>query len=744
MPVDRDERRLFFKKRRKIIASSVVLILCFVVVLLANLVGAALRTMTNNADQLDDDRSRQATAGALDSLKDQMASTMRDNAFWDDAVKEVGINQNQDWIAENWGKTTANYPLYDTALILSPRNDVVSFYQSGEKIAEPPSNHFGKNLNLLVEKSRRLAMNGDPDPIVSTLIETSKGPALLGISPILNAGKSWVYDRDKTNTLIFSKLLDRAAIEELSNTYLIESLTLRAHPDPANLNLAISDEAGVPFYYLSWPRQQPGTIAYQQVRPLLFFAFCVLVLFLVFLLGFGYFSIRGISSDEERARYDAVHDRLSGLWNRAGLYRNLDKAIKLATTTSLNVSFLYADLDGFKEVNDTFGHTMGDKLICAVSSRLSALAAEQDLGEAIVHRVGGDEFALLIGDDPDGAIAKRLADAILATLVEPFSIEDRVMSVGASIGIARSITGETEGAEIIRRADLSMYRAKETGRSRAVTYERGLDTEREMQTAIEGDLRKAIENDEIEVEFQPLVDAKTGRIIGVEALARWVRPEYGPVPPDVFIPIAERTGTIEALGLRVMHRSFTAVKAWPDMRISINVSPAQFRNPLFPQNVEEILIETGIAPHLVTLELTEGYFISQPKRATNAMLALKALGVNIALEDFGSAFSSLGYLRRFAFDRIKVDRSLIAALDREANAGEVIMATIALANALNIPVTAEGIEREDQASIMRLSGCDELQGYLFGRAMSAAELSRLVTEQGQGTYVSAQSRSSAA
>jgi EAL domain-containing protein (putative c-di-GMP-specific phosphodiesterase class I) len=282
--------------------------------------------------------------------------------------------------------------------------------------------------------------------------------------------------------------------------------------------------------------------------------------------------------------------------------------------------------------------------------------------------------------------------------------------------------------ELVRRADLAMYKAKEAGRARMTLYDPAMDADREERNALELDLRLAIEGGDLTLAYQPLIDAASHEMTGVEALVRWNRPGHGPVSPEVFIPVAETSGLIEALGLFVLRKACETAKQWPELRISVNVSPGQFRNPAFTDYVRYVLRQTDIEAKRVTLEVTEGYMIQNPQRTRQSIERLKTLGVTIALDDFGSGFSSIGYLRQFGFDRIKVDRSLVMQIQESDSQREMLQATIALARSLDIPVTAEGIESEEQAITVRLFGCDTLQGYFFGRPMQADQITARLLE----------------
>lgn len=447
-------------------------------------------------------------------------------------------------------------------------------------------------------------------------------------------------------------------------------------------------------------------------------------MFFVVLLAIGWFAGRRLKAEENMAREEALRDRLSGLSNRDGLGLAVDRFVAEARQSKRNVLLLYLDLDGFKEVNDSYGHGTGDQLIRAVAAGLKVLIPQG----AVLARIGGDEFAIAFLSDGENAAALQLSEQILDFLVDPLEIGRRVVVVGASIGIAMSPAGTIEREELVRRSDLAMYKAKEAGRARMTLYDPSMDADREQRNALELDLRNAIESGDLTLAYQPLVDATTQALTGVEALVRWNRPGHGPVSPEVFIPIAETSGLIESLGLFVLRKACETAKQWPELNVSVNVSPGQFRNPAFTDYVRYVLKQTEIEASRITLEITEGYMIQNPQRTRQSIERLKGLGVKVALDDFGSGFSSIGYLRQFGFDRIKIDRSLVMGVNEDKRQREMLQATVALARSLDIPVTAEGIETEGQAVAMRLFGCDCLQGYLFGKPMVAERITDMLNE----------------
>ena len=353
-----------------------------------------------------------------------------------------------------------------------------------------------------------------------------------------------------------------------------------------------------------------------------------------------------------------------------------------------------------------------------------AFAPDLRAKAAFAARLGGDEFALFqIGP----SLPETFSREIVTVLKKPFLIGGRTIEIGGSVGHC-SRRPWLDPLELVRRADMALYKAKQLGKGRAFAYAPDLDAEREEQACLEGQLRRAIADDAIKPAFQPLVSVASQKICGVEALARWHSPA-GFVAPDVFIPLAERSGLIDDLGMKILTSSIRAASGWKELSLSVNISPIQLCNPNFVDDVTNLLAKENFDPHRLTLEITEGVLISNPDQARRAINALKERGIRFALDDFGCGFASIGALRQFGFDRMKLDRSLVWGLDDEGRGSGILKATIALAAALNIPVTAEGIETETQAKALGAAGCDQLQGYLVGKPMSAQDLGHLVSSK---------------
>ena len=433
-----------------------------------------------------------------------------------------------------------------------------------------------------------------------------------------------------------------------------------------------------------------------------------------------------IAVGETRLRHLALHDPLCGLPNRIFFGERLQAVIEQVRNGSTPAAVFYIDLDHFKDVNDTLGHPIGDELIRDVTLRLSRTLRGDDL----VARLGGDEFAVIssIGGEPTKMMA--LAQRIINTISAPYSIHGQNIVIGASVGIAAIERNCGGAAAIMRYADMALYRAKNEGRNRACIYDAAMDADLSSRKLLEADLREAIESNRLELHYQPIVSKDGERILAVEALCRWTHPERGQIPPSEFIAVAERSGLIIDLGAWVLRRACSEGLSWPGLTVAVNVSSLQFRRIDFVDLVESVLDETGFDPARLELELTESVLLGNVDTAEAAMRRLKALGVKIALDDFGTGYSSLLYLRRFPFDKLKIDRSFVHSIERAPDAAAIVHAVVSLGRGLGMQVTAEGVETADQQLFLRAAGVHSMQGYLFGRPVPPAEISERLDRRG--------------
>jgi diguanylate cyclase (GGDEF)-like protein len=430
---------------------------------------------------------------------------------------------------------------------------------------------------------------------------------------------------------------------------------------------------------------------------------------------------RGISEREERIAHLAFHDALTGLPNRVLFREQLEANVKRAVHRGEAVAVLCIDLDGFKGVNDTLGHPVGDDMLKQV-----ALLLTEFCGDALVSRLGGDEFAIILADfHPDRP--RALAQAIVDRLREPLTVGAHRVMTGASIGIALGPDDGADADTLLKNADLALYRAKQEGRAAFRYFEASLDEAARARRQLELDLREALQKGQFLLEFQPILSLQSDHIIGFEALLRWEHPARGRVGPTEFITVAEDTGLIVPIGEWVLQEACRQAATWPDdLRVAINVSALQFRSSSLKGVIVQALARSGLAPERLEIEMTESIFVENVDATLTLLHSLRNLGIRIALDDFGTGYSSLSYLRSFPFDKIKIDRSFIDGIEAGHDAAAIVRAIVDLARALGMETTAEGVEREDQMAELRLQGCSSIQGFLFSRPIAADEVAKLV------------------
>jgi diguanylate cyclase (GGDEF)-like protein/PAS domain S-box-containing protein len=426
---------------------------------------------------------------------------------------------------------------------------------------------------------------------------------------------------------------------------------------------------------------------------------------------------------EDKISHMAHHDALTDLPNRILFYEKMDELLR-HQPQGRSFAVLSVDLDHFKGVNDALGHPIGDKLLQAVATRMRGCVRETDM----VARLGGDEFAILQATFAERADASSLATRLIDSVSAPYLIGGHQVAVGISVGIAIAPEDGTASDQLMKNADLALYRCKADGGSRYQFFEPQMDASREERLSLELDLRKASANGEFSVNYQPVVDLKTGMITACEALVRWHHPGRGWVPPQQFIPIAEETGLIVAIGEWVLRRACADAVDWPDdITIAVNVSPVQFRDSDFVRTVTSALESSRLPARRLELEITERVLIQDNIAALAVLRRLKDLGASIAMDDFGTGHSSLSYLRSFPFDRIKIDQTFIHDLPKSKDSLAIVRSVVGLSRSLGIVTTAEGVETRDQLEVLRTEGCTEAQGYFFSPPKEVAEIKQLLT-----------------
>jgi diguanylate cyclase (GGDEF)-like protein len=440
---------------------------------------------------------------------------------------------------------------------------------------------------------------------------------------------------------------------------------------------------------------------------------------LVPLLLLPLFAVYKNASVSMEREHDALHDTLTGLPNRKMLLNKVTAAIADADRGGHEVGLFLLDLDRFKDVNDTLGHHVGDELLTHVGARLASVLRPEDT----VARLGGDEFGVLLPVVKGPAAAEEVADRIRAALTQPFVLHDVALDLEASIGIALYPAHAADADALMQRADVAMYHAKET-RSGIETYDSDRDPHSTQRLSLFGQLRRAIEDGELVLHYQPKVDLGTGEVSGVEALVRWQHPERGLLSPDTFVPLAEQTGLMKSLTANVLEQALRQTAAWVDgglrVRMAVNVSARDLHDDTFCARVHEALERTGVPASFLELELTERVVMADPQRAMENLTALSRLGVRLSLDDFGTGYSSLAYLRRLPVTEIKIDKSFVLRMDVDDEDATIVRSTIELAHGLGLRVIAEGVETAETWQRLADLGCDAAQGYFLSRPHPAA------------------------
>jgi len=521
------------------------------------------------------------------------------------------------------------------------------------------------------------------------------------------------------NLLLSITYIDEEFISQIGRSLLLPDLALGQTPIQGAVSEPFLSDDGVQEGYLSWTSRQPGRVLLTIILPLV--ALGVILTWLLSKIMFGRLkrASAALAQREFEARHEAKHDALSGLPNRGHMVDKIEKFLNsyIARRNGQRALSAYIDIDRFKDVNDTLGHEAGDELIKLVAHRLSTRLRPNDF----LARFGGDEFVILCA--PAGTEAgESLIERIQEAFQSPYVIKGQTLNVTASVGLAVAPDNGSTADELMRHADIALYEAKSQGRDRAIYFNAKMAEEVEHRRSIELDLRAAMENEELDLHYQPVISCSTGAVVGVEALLRWQHPLYGSMPPAEFIPVAENAGLLPAIGEWVLDRAMTDAKLWPDLEVAVNLSPVQFRHVGLEAMLQRLIVKHAAEPNRFVLEITEGVLLEATDRVNMILDAIREMGFKTALDDFGTGYSSLSYLCNFQFDKIKIDRSFINSISRVDTTRTIIKSVVTLGRSLGMSIVAEGIETPYEAAMMTRFGCTELQGFYFARPLPVEEL----------------------
>jgi len=679
----------------------------------------AFNAVLDESDGISHGYQNRLAAAAITNIKQELESVVRDNAHWSEAVRHSDHDRGIGWFAQTWG-LGYGAEVYDAIFLISENGDTLYASERNDPfnlLNLHYSAYFSPDIQLLLD-----ALPGGRSTFkhVSGIMRAGDGIAVVSAAVIVSNVTNPTLDVGKPKVLVFARMLGPDLLADTSSKLGLENLRLGRYRSSSD-GIALLSPGGEPVATLTWNRLRTGALLKAKFAEIIWFVLSLFHIVVGVLVFISWRSFKATQEGRIRALKTALRDDLTGLANRRQLFHSLSD-IMAANVEGSGVSLVYADLDGFKEVNDAYGHEIGDQLLRACAAGFRHLAC----ANCLVARLGGDEFAVLISGKNSDERARQLADNMVNFFREPMIFGGRVAAVSVSIGIVDVEPGASDAEEIIRRADVAMYAAKSAGRNRYYIYGAALDRKRDNDRSIAQELRQVIERRQLEVAYQPIINARTREIAGVEALVRW--PSNHPMKhgPDVFVPIAEQFGLIEDLGRFVMAEVCRQAAEWERIFVSVNVSPIQFMNPGFAEMVEEILTLSGLAADRLEIEVTEGFVIDNAERAMAIINRLHEMRVSVALDDFGTGYSSIGHLRRFKFDKLKLDRSMVVDILRLPSALRLVQGTIAMADALGMIVTAEGIEDENQVAVLRLAGCSYFPGFLFAHPIAARQVTALL------------------
>jgi diguanylate cyclase len=703
-----------------------VAIVCIVVAVLSS---------AERADEVAILHEKQLFSRALSTYGDRVLREVRSVAASEQALQNIRVKYDPAWANRNVGLWLKTYFDHNYVFIFDGYDKPVFSQFGREALNATWSDAALADLEAVLAymRGRNPALHGtlrltgpnvaDNGPHAqSAVIRTLAGrPAVIAAAAVGPLGNLLGAGDHAAPIVMSVKFIDNDALAGIAGQLQLTNLRmLGREPAPhGDLTYEIDGPQGNPIVRFAWTPKQPGAEIVSSVVPFIAVALAGFTLLAAFVLRYMRRTAAAIAAGESRLRHLAMHDPLCGLPNRIFFGERLEAVIDEVHAGSAPAAVFYIDLDHFKDVNDTLGHPVGDELIRNVTLRLSHALRGDDL----VARLGGDEFAVISSVGDDSAKMMAVAQRLIAALCSPYAINRQNIVIGASIGIAVIDRNCGGAADIMRYADMALYRAKNEGRNRACIYDAAMDADLSNRKLLEGDLREAIENNQLRLFYQPIVNKSGETVVGVEALCRWTHPSRGEIPPSEFIAVAEHSGLIIDLGAWVLRQACLDGKAWPGLTVSVNVSPLQFRRTDFFETVQRTLAETAFDPTRLEIELTESVLLGNVDTAEAGMVRLKEIGVRLALDDFGTGYSSLLYLRRLPFDKLKIDRSFVLSIEKAADAAAIVHAVVSLGRGLGMKVTAEGVETADQQLFLRAAGVHFMQGYRFGRAVSAADIS---------------------
>ncbi len=660
---------------------------------------ANIWTTTQAAEELALARTTRAINATFDDQARHLQRLVEDNGYWDDAYLAIARpSQDENFIWDNWGYVTTG-ELYDQAFIIDDEGKMLHNFKKQAKASLSDAERLGTGLNAL--RSRL----GKGKNSTAGIVRYQDDILIVGLARIrpVDLGLQTRERQGRQYFLGFAQHIGQNRLSILEENLGLTGLSFKPRPDADKILIKLASSEKIALY---WEPFIPGKIALKQALPFLAIGFLAILVVIGLLARFGMEAVNEVNRL-------ALIDPLSQLPNRRALRAEMEMRAK----SNEPMALAFIDLDGFKAVNDAHGHAVGDALITDYAAVLREVGAES----VMVARLGGDEFAILFVGNNSSVAIRKFADKLVKRLRRPFRLGERTIVVGASVGLSES-DGTFPATELMRRADIAMYASKTEKKGLARWFEDELDQKRNLAARVEVELDDAIRAGHIMPRYQPVIDVRTGRIIAIEALARWSRADGTRVPPSIFIPVAEQCGLIAKLGDQLIRNAIADAHQLDGLRLTINLSPFQLRHPDFAPSLGRILAETNFPAECIELDIKEGFLTESPVHATETLAKLHGMGINLVLDDFGSGATSIGFLRQFSFSKVKLAPSCVWDAQMDEVARAIVQTTVYLAHRLSMRVVAEGIETAEQADFMMLMGCDELQGWYFSKSLDLQDL----------------------
>jgi diguanylate cyclase (GGDEF)-like protein len=712
----------------------------------AALMGTIVKWSADRSDEIAKTRQLQMVESAIARKTAQVPHDQESVAIWDDSVVNVRNAFNENWIDVNLGVWMSTYFKHDRSYVLDAKDRLLYGMADGKETDVKNTELPNEVMTLVRDLRGKIASGGldvyekgdGPLPRAVDRIFVEGHPAIVSVMPLVPHSSKVSQERGTECVIVGLRFLDKTFPADLAANFRLDGARFSRDDDvkPAEMAYTVTNNANAPIGKFIWTPDLPGRAVLHDVVPVLAAGLAAIALAMIWVLWRLRNAFQELMASEARSRHLAYHDALTGLPNRAFFAEELKTALKHVEERKGSLAILFLDLDRFKQVNDTLGHAVGDKLICHLAKSFSDALSPGDL----IARMGGDEFAILKQVSATPEELNATCESLLQVASDSFEALGRKAMIGLSIGVAIAPNDGIDQSELLRKADIALYQAKVKGGQRYQLFTEDMGKRLFARQEMETELRCALHKDgELELFYQPIYSAKDMEIYGVEALVRWNHPRLGLVPPLDFIGIAEESGLIDRLGEWVLREACRAARRWNIETLSVNVSALQLAQPRFAESVLDILLEMGFSPHKLELEITETALLDGCNvGGKKALRSLREAGIRIALDDFGTGYSSLNYLIALEVDRVKIDRSFV-----EASASRsIIWAIINMAHALGLTVTAEGIETEDQKDFLVAIGSNHLQGFYLSKPLPEGKVTELI-EAGSSIFAGASTLSMA-